>query len=101
MLRDLKAEGAPPEVIAAYTRPPFALWDVNAPVFRLFDALGTQWRCAGMGGARAGLDYTAIEPTARLVKVDLVDGVFDGLRAMEHAALDVWAEKRQREAPPA
>ena len=35
--------------------------------FRLFDAMGTQWR-VGPGGA-SGLDYTAIPPTASMLGI--------------------------------
>jgi hypothetical protein len=63
----------------------------------LFFALQTQWRwtSAGMAGAlRMGIDYNAIEPTARMLRVELTDDVFDDLRVMEGEALVVWARKR-------
>lgn len=96
-MRELQDAGAPPEVIEAHRVKPFELWDVNEPVFRLFDALGTQWRHAGMSAVRVGLDYGAIKPTAEGVEVAFTPEIFDGLRAMEHAALQVWSEQRKRE----
>jgi hypothetical protein len=59
----------------------------------LFLAMGSQWRWAGMG-ERVGLDYAAIEPTARLAGVELDAQVFAGLRVMEAEALSVWARRR-------
>ena len=59
----------------------------------LFLALGTQWRMAGMAGVLTGLDYAAIEPTARLLSIPLDDRRFVDLREMESEAMRVMAEK--------
>lgn len=40
-----------------------------------------------MGGAPAGLDYAAVEPTARLMGLAVTPETFGDLRAMERAAL--------------
>lgn len=40
-----------------------------------------------MGGAPVGLDYAAVEPTARLMGLTATPETFGDLRAMERAAL--------------
>jgi len=63
----------------------------------LFMALATQWRWAGAGLAgafRLGLDYNAVEPTARMLRVELTPTVFNDLRVMETEALSVWSKRR-------
>jgi hypothetical protein len=59
-------------------------------------ALDTQWKTAGMTGVIHGLDYQAIEPTARLLGVEVTPPVFLALRTMEAEALRVFAERRGR-----
>ena len=49
-----------------------------------------------MTGVIQGLDYQAIEPTARLLGVELTPAVFLCLRTLEAEALRVFAEKRGR-----
>lgn len=68
------------------------VWPDAWPAFRLFDAMGTQWR-VGPGGA-SGLDYTAIPTTAEMLGIkrrDLTE-IFPDLRVMEVEALAVFAE---------
>lgn len=68
------------------------VWPDAWPAFRLFDAMGTQWRL-GQGGA-TGLDYAAIPPTASMLGIkrrDLTE-IFPDLRVMEVEALAVMAE---------
>lgn len=68
------------------------VWPDAWPAFRLFDAMGTQWR-VGPGGA-SGLDYTAIPAAASMLGIrrrDLTD-IFPDLRVMEVEALAVMAE---------
>lgn len=50
--------------------------------------MGTQWR-VGMAGA-TGLDYGSLPVVFRMVQVPRCDwqDVFEGIRAMESAALD-------------
>ena len=70
------------------------VWPDVWPAFRLFEALGTQWRL-GPGGP-SGLDYTAIPCTAKMIGIkrkDLKD-VFPDLRIMENEALAVMVELR-------
>lgn len=47
-----------------------------------------------MGGP-TGLDYAAIPTTAKAMKIKLTPERFDGVRAMEGAALRVTGEKRK------
>lgn len=64
---------------------------------RLFVAMETQWRWAGMG-ARVGLEYAMIETTARLIGVDLEprEELFAHIRVMEAEALNTWAAQAKR-----
>lgn len=61
----------------------------------LFLALGTQWLWAGLG-ERVGLNYAMIEPTARMLDLDLEPRtrLMIDLKVMEDEALKAWAEKR-------
>jgi hypothetical protein len=59
--------------------------------------LQTQWRYSGMGGA-TGLDYAGVLAYLREVagvKASDRAALFASLQAMEIAALNVWAEKRE------
>lgn len=60
---------------------------------RLFLALATQWRLAGMGGGVLGLDYVAAEAVMRIMGMKKRAQVFDQLRTMEAAALRVLNTK--------
>lgn len=68
------------------------------PVVKLFSRLRSQWRMlAGMGGlVYTGLDYSAVEPVMRLTacKTATPERLFDQLRTMEIAALQVLNEPR-------
>ncbi|MHA6234290.1 DUF1799 domain-containing protein [Pseudomonas fluorescens group sp. PF-69] len=68
------------------------IWPDNWPVFRLFNALGTQWR-TGPGGA-TGLDYSVIREVAALIgiKKRQIPELFPDLQVMEAEALAVMAE---------
>ena len=82
-------------------RPPsaredFALWPECVPVWRLWCALQTQWR-VGFAGA-TGMDYPAalalidrafLRPRQRRE-------AFDCIRGMERAALEAFAEARDK-----
>lgn len=71
----------------------FAVHPANETAVRLFLALATQWRCQSLSTmaravvVRTGLDYAAIEPTARMAGLDLVDDDFARLRLLEAEAL--------------
>lgn len=68
------------------------IWPGNWQVFRLFNALGTQWR-TGPGGA-TGLDYTSIRDVASYIgiKKRQLPELFPDLQVMEAEALAVMAE---------
>lgn len=71
---------------------------MHAP-WRIFMALGTQWKstAAGMGASmRTGLDYSALEPVVRSLGIvyPLEPQVFSDLRLMEAEALSVWSKRR-------
>lgn len=68
------------------------IWPDNWPVFRLFNALGTQWR-TGPGGA-TGLDYSVVREVAILIgiKKRQIPELFPDLQVMEAEALAVMAE---------
>ena len=70
------------------------IWPDNWPVFRLFNALGTQWR-TGAGGA-TGLDYTPIRDVASYIgiKKRQIPELFPDLQVMEAEALAVMAEAK-------
>jgi len=70
------------------------VWPDNWPVFRLFNALGTQWR-TGAGGA-TGLDYTSIRDVASYIgiKKRQIPELFPDLQVMEAEALAVMAEAK-------
>lgn len=60
----------------------------------LFGAVQTQWRYAGMGGVRVGLDYPGVEIVRR--KIHLPRQAFLGLQVMETAALKHWFETAKK-----
>lgn len=64
---------------------------------RLFVALSTQWRRAGMTGARSGLDYTAIAATAALAGIETGPDLLERLQVMEGEVLRLDGERRARE----
>ena len=70
------------------------IWPDNWPVFRLFNALGTQWR-TGAGGA-TGLDYAVVREVASLIgiKKRQIPELFPDLQVMEAEALAVMAEAK-------
>jgi len=104
----LEAYGAPPETIAAnraFLLPKqadedFLVFPENANAVRVFAALATQWKMVSLSTMdraevrQVGLDYTAIEPTARMTGVQFEGDDFDRLRVMEAEALTAWAEAR-------
>ena len=71
------------------------VWPDNVPTLNVFVAMSTQWR-VGHSGA-TGLDYAALPVVEDRVGIKPDDrrAVFDGLRAMEEAALAQMAENRR------
>lgn len=68
------------------------IWPDNWPAFRLFNALGTQWRAGACGAT--GLDYSVIREVASLIgiKKRQIPELFPDLQVMEAEALAVMAE---------
>lgn len=66
------------------------VWPDTWPSVQVFDALGSQWIYAGMGGVPTGIVYASIEPVLRVLAVPAEDWplVFDDIRTMEAAALE-------------
>jgi len=97
LAEELRRFRAPPEVIAAALRERedevVAIHPDNVETVTLFAALSTQWRHAGLTGVRIGLDYQAIEPTARMLGITLNPNIFSGLRVMEMEALAAMREE--------
>lgn len=90
--------GAPAAVLeqaraAAARRQDCPILPCNVDAVRVFYALSTQWRTvSGMAGAAlVGLDYTAVPTVLRLLNLPRKTwpAVFDALRVMEAAALEV------------
>jgi len=108
MLDDLKAFGAPAEVIAETARrlggamraEVFVVRPENVAAVRLFQALQTQWRwisvstLAGVALRRTGLDYGPAAWVAGVLGLVVGDGDFHRLRLLESAALEAWAAQR-------
>lgn len=96
--------GAKPEEAAAFgltleeaSGPPIEVWPDTWPSVQVFDALGSQWFYAGMGGIPTGIVYASVEPVLRVLKVPAEDWplVFDDIRTMEAAALQEMHRQHQ------
>lgn len=78
------------------------LWPECVEAWRHWQALQTQWRYGGAGGAtgldyagvRAYIDEQGIRPRAQRREL------FACIQACEAASLDAWAESRSRQQPP-
>lgn len=80
--------------------PPIEVWPDTEMSILVFDALGSQWIYAGMGGVPTGIVYASIEPVLRRRKVpaEAWDDVFEDIRVMEDAALLEMHEQARRRA---
>lgn len=69
--------------------PPIEVWPDNLQSVMVFDALGSQWLYAGMGGIPTGIVYASIEPVLRVADVPPENWkhVFEDIRVLESAAL--------------
>jgi len=79
---------------AAVRDEPFYLWPEHVAALQLWGAVQTQWR-VGMAGP-TGLDYVGVEALLRLRGIRGRERVerFAELQAMERAALEEWARRR-------
>lgn len=76
----------------SFEEAPCEVWACNWKTFRLFEAMGSQWR-VGMSGP-TGLDYGALRVVAQVQRVRLTARRLANLRAMEAEALRVMGERR-------
>lgn len=74
----------------------------NGPAVRLLLACQTQWRTVALSTMeraeirRTGLDYAAVEPTARMAGLEITPDGFARLRVLEAEAIKAWAEEARR-----
>lgn len=66
----------------------------NWPALRVFVAMGTQWRRAGMTGIETGLDYAALPAVCGALAVPLDEELLGRVAVLEAAALSAMAERR-------
>lgn len=70
------------------------IWpDMAAGVITFF-AMDTQWR-RDLTGAVIGLDYSALQPCAQLLEINLDQRAFHDIRIMESETLRVIRSKRR------
>lgn len=76
------------------------VWPDTIESVLTFDALGSQWIYAGMGGVPTGIVYASIEPVLRVRKVPAEDWalVFEDIRVMEAAALEEMHRQHEKRA---
>lgn len=69
-----------------------AVWPENVEIVAIFRDMGTQWN-VGFNG-RTGLQYPAIFVPLRLRRIprDRWEGIWDGVRIMERAVLEMQAD---------
>lgn len=66
----------------------------NWEALRLFLLLATQWRLEA--NRPIGIDYRAIEPTAKLAAIKISEALFEKLRFMEQIAIKIYSEITSR-----
>lgn len=110
MLDQLRALGAPADVLQAYAARADAeakqatvpIWPENWHAVQVFGAMATQWHwLVGMGGAqRVGLRLEALPAVLPAVKRQVIRRwrqphhvLLRQLQNMEDAALDAWAQQ--------
>jgi len=103
MAQQMAGLGLPDAMAAALAarqkpEPPedFGIWPENWPAFRVFLAMATQWRYAGMSGVPTGLDYAALPMVLRSLRLKPGADMLDRLRIMEAEALDVFQAEARR-----
>ncbi len=73
----------------------FAVWPENRKAVETFIAIATQWRWDGMTGVFFGFDYPGMEAALRMLGVKNHRRMFEDLRAMERAALEVLNKEKE------
>jgi hypothetical protein len=74
------------------------LLEESREAWGLFIASATQWRYAGMGGERAGLDYAGVRAVADARGIAWTATLLKQISDFERGALDGFAETARREA---
>ncbi len=97
------AAGAPAEMVEAIrsaprrraAEEPVEVLPEVVPTIECFLAVQTQWVHAGQAALPTGLDYARVEAAMRMAGVRRADQprMFDGLRAMEAAALPILQDR--------
>lgn len=72
-----------------------AVWPENWPAVRLFLAVETQWRRAGMAGTPTGLDYAVLPAACRALGLRYNARLLARLKIIEAEALRAMAEERR------
>lgn len=87
----MAAFGIEREEVGGQAEEPLLIYPDNWPAVQVFFALGNCWQIDAMIGKYRCIDRPAIESTMRLmgIKRKKRGGVFDDLRVMEGAALEV------------
>lgn len=80
--------------LAPLRRDAVAIWPENWPAVRVFVAMGTQWRRAGLSGVETGLDYGALTVVCGALAVPLDEDLLSRLRVLEAEALTAMMERR-------
>jgi hypothetical protein len=98
-----EAMGMGPDALAAMLRQararqpePVEVMPANVEALRVFLAMGTQWRRAGMAGLPVGLDYAALPAVCEAEGVALGADLLARLRLVEGAAIVASIERMPR-----
>lgn len=86
------------KILAAMGEAPddtLALPEALRDAVRLFDAVATQWRVAGMDGVALGLDYSALDIAARWLGIAPTPRLLSDIAVMEDEGLTVFRERRR------
>lgn len=74
--------------MAARPVEPCRVWSENWDALRLFLAMGTQWRRAGMAGLPLGLDYAVLPIVGGALEIAIDAPLLRRLRVLEDAILE-------------
>lgn len=99
----MRRSGVPPQEIQALIREHsnhdegLCLDDVELDAVRVFSRVQSQWRRGAQSGLPEGLDYAGVESVARIMGVELTDGVFECLQVMEVTATKEFLDRAKRD----
>jgi Phage related hypothetical protein (DUF1799) len=69
------------------------VWPENHLALVLLQKLGTQWLWNGAATLRLGLNYSAVEATARMAQIEMTPDLLARLQLMEVSALSAWVQR--------